>query len=240
MRVHGRTSRRVSPRPIRGGRGITRCSASAPGTRRAWLAVASPNVVTIATYGHSGSSSRVRIHDWSAHQGLTTENYDYLGTPNLFGRTLLDNWWRLPTAEAQIRRLSRSPQRIDRLLISREATPFSRGGAESRLLRGAQYSAYDFDDAIWADGRGGIHSVFSKPKMWERAVTAADCVIAGSDYLAEAAAKFNRNVVMIPSCVEPDRYECPHSYELGESPVLVWLGSPSTESHLNLIADALL
>jgi glycosyltransferase involved in cell wall biosynthesis len=170
---------------------------------------------------------------------LTATNYEYLGTPNLFGRTVIANWSRVPLAEAQIRLASRSP-RIDSLLMSREATPFSRGGIEARLLRRAKHSTYDFDDAIWADTRGGIHRIFSKPKKWAHSVAAADCVIAGSDFLADAAAEFNPNVVMIPSCVEPDDYQCPSSYELDESPVLVWLGSPTTEHHLTVIADALL
>ena len=196
-------------------------------------------LTTVATYGLAGSSSRVRIHDWITHLGLTTTNYDYLGTPNLFSRTVIDNWSRIPLAEAKIRLAGRFRQ-IDNLLMSREASPFSRGGVEARLLREANHSAYDFDDAIWADNRGGIHRLLSKPKVWARSVAAADCVVAGSDYLADAAARFNRNVVMIPSCVEPDNYECPSSYELDESPTLVWLGSPTTERHLAVIAEALL
>jgi glycosyltransferase involved in cell wall biosynthesis len=124
--------------------------------------------------------------------------------------------------------------------MSREATPFSRGGVEARLLRAARHSTYDFDDAIWADDRGGIHRMLSKPRVWARSVETADCVFAGSDYRAAAAPRFNRNVVMIPSCVEPDDYECPSSYELDDSPILVWLGSPNTEHHLTVIADALL
>jgi glycosyltransferase involved in cell wall biosynthesis len=199
----------------------------------------SPSLTTVATYGRAGSSSRVRIYDWLTHLRLSATTYDYLGTPNLSAKTLLANWRRMPRAEARIRWTGRT-QRIENLLMSREATPFSRGGVEERLLRTATYSAYDFDDAIWADDRGGIHHIFSKPKVWSRSVAAADCVIAGNDLLAEAAARFNRNVITIPSCVEPDDYHCPPSYELDESPVLVWLGSPATERHLSLIADALL
>lgn len=210
-----------------------------PPAGRGRLVATSAPLTTVATYGRAGSSSRVRIHDWITHLGLSTTNYDYLGTPNLFGRTVMANWTRIPAAEARIRLAGRS-RRIDNLLMSREATPFSRGGVETRLLRRAKHSSYDFDDAIWADDRGGIHRLLSKPRVWARSVAAADCVIAGSDYLANAAARFNSNVVMIPSCVEPDMYECPSSYELDESPALVWLGSPTTEHHLTAITDALL
>jgi glycosyltransferase involved in cell wall biosynthesis len=203
------------------------------------LVAASASLTTVATYGRAGSSSRVRIYDWLTHLHWTATTHDYLGTPNLSAQTLLANWRRVPTAEARIRSVGRM-RKIENLLMSREATPFSRGGVEKRLLSIATHSSYDFDDAIWADDRGGIHHLFSKPKVWARSVAAADCVIAGNDFLADAAGQFNRNVITIPSCVEPDEYYCPSSYELDESPLLVWLGSPATERHLSLIADALL
>jgi hypothetical protein len=124
--------------------------------------------------------------------------------------------------------------------MSREATPLSGGWIEARILRSGEWAVYDFDDAMWADRRGGIHRVFPKPTKWRRAVEAPDCVIAGNDYLANAAQSLNRNVVVIPSCVEPADYPKKGSYELPERPTFVWLGSASTEIHLSAIAPPLL
>jgi hypothetical protein len=107
-------------------------------------------------------------------------------------------------------------------------------------IYGPNGQSTDFDDAMWADRRGGIHRVLPKPTNWRRAVEAADCVIAGNDYLANAAQSLNRNVVVVPSCVEPAVYPKKGNYELPERPTFVWLGSTSTEIYLSAIAPPLL
>ena len=81
--------------------------------------------------------------------------------------------------------------RPDRLLISRSLGPFTGGRLESTLLRRAEWGVYDFDDALYADERRGIHRIFGESAGWERAVRSADFVIAGSSHLAEAAAALN-------------------------------------------------
>jgi glycosyltransferase involved in cell wall biosynthesis len=145
----------------------------------------------------------------------------------------------IPSAEIKIRSVAHV-WKAQRLLLSRCASPFSAGGVEARLLRRANWGIYDFDDALWAERRPGIHRIFAKPKVWERSVQAADSVIAGNDLLAEHALDHNHNVVMIPSCVEPSDYETKSAYDLPESPTLVWLGSPTTETYLEDITEPLL
>jgi glycosyltransferase involved in cell wall biosynthesis len=71
-------------------------------------------------------------------------------------------------------------------------------------------------------------------------VSAADLVIAGNSTLAEAAAGLNPSVEVIPSCVDPEAYPQKQDYEVGETPHLVWLGSPSTERYLQALTPALL
>ncbi|WP_406637447.1 glycosyltransferase [Pseudarthrobacter quantipunctorum] len=124
--------------------------------------------------------------------------------------------------------------------MSREASPLSNGRLESRLLRSAQYSVYDFDDAIFHNGAPFPYSLYPKGRVWHRSVRAASTVIAGNDYLAEFAAKISQQVVMIPSCVNPSAYPLKSSYELSEIPTLVWLGSPATEPFLKMLTEPLL
>lgn len=124
--------------------------------------------------------------------------------------------------------------------MSRGASPFSSGSLEESLLRGAAFSVYDFDDAIYARSPSLTRRFWSEQKVWERCVKAADIVIAGSEVLAESAAKIRNDVVLIPSCVETDNYTLKQDYEIDQTPVAVWIGSPSTERFLGGIADALL
>lgn len=196
-------------------------------------------LTTVSAYGPNGASSRVRIFDWLSHFHISSETLSYIGTSELSFQTLVRNLRRIPAAEVNLRAVSHLGS-IQRLLVSRYASPFSAGGVEARLLRRASWGIYDFDDALWADRREGVHQLFAKPKIWERSLLAADIVIAGNDLLAERALNHSKNVVMIPSCIEPIHYETKSTYEMPEVPTLVWLGSPTTETYLQDISEALI
>ncbi|MBE8474527.1 glycosyltransferase [Streptomyces justiciae] len=67
----------------------------------------------------------------------------------------------------------------------------------------------------------------------------ADRVIAGNLVLADWASHFQRDVVVIPSCVAVEDYMPKVSYELRDPPRLGWIGSPHNEAYLLEIADAI-
>lgn len=201
----------------------------------------SPEAVPIAIsrYGPSGASTRVRLDDWFTHIGLRAERWDYLGTSNNRFATLLPR--AAEVAREEIRLRASSLRLAGRTVVmSRGASPFSSGRLEESLLRRAALSVYDFDDAIYTPASSLLRKLWSTEKNWQRSVEAADTVIAGSDVLAEEAAKISNNVIMIPSCVEPGNYIRKQSYSMSDSPVAVWIGTPSTERFLLGIADALL
>ncbi|WP_191277407.1 glycosyltransferase [Nocardioides flavus (ex Wang et al. 2016)] len=124
------------------------------------------------------------------------------------------------------------------LLLSREASPWSSGGLESRLLQSARRGVYDLDDALFADRQGWRRMLGKEPKC-RRSMESADHVIVGNEYLAEYAARYSHDVTVIPTCVEPAAYKHKPTYDLTDRPRLVWLGSPSTERYLLDIAPAL-
>lgn len=128
--------------------------------------------------------------------------------------------------------------RDTRLILSREASPFSRGGFEGNLLKSASVSIYDFDDALFND-IGGVRRLLGKDRKCRLSVQHADITIAGSEYLADWATQFSGNVTMIPTCVDPDMYFAKTSWQIDDVPRIIWLGSPSTEQYLVDIADAL-
>jgi glycosyltransferase involved in cell wall biosynthesis len=191
----------------------------------------------VVPYGRAGASSRVRVFDWIDHLGLRADERCYLGAASNGLGTLVSHPRAVLRAEIDLRRASES--RVPRL-ISREASPLSRGGLEARLLASAAHGVYDFDDALFFDHGKGLRRALAKPAKTRAAVERADCVIAGNSYLAEWASSLNRSVCVIPSCVEPDRYMAKQSWELADRPRLVWVGSPTTEPFLQQCADALL
>ncbi len=193
----------------------------------------------VAPYGPTGASTRVRALDWLAHLGLDADVETYLGTGSTGLGVLTSRPREVLAAEARLRRL-RTEVAGGPLLLVRNATPLSNGGIESALLRRAGHGVYDFDDALMLQQPGAANRLFSRARAWRRAVAAADVVVAGNDHLADAASAHSTNVVVVPSCVEPDDYVTKASYDLGDPPVAVWLGSPSTEPYLAAIAAPLL
>jgi glycosyltransferase involved in cell wall biosynthesis len=124
--------------------------------------------------------------------------------------------------------------------VSREASPFSRGEIESRLLRRASHGVFDFDDALFHDG-SLVRRALGQAQKCQRCVEAADVVIAGNAYLAEWASRYAADVRMIPSCIEPSHYVPKTDWNIpGPVPVIAWLGSPATEFYVSEIAPALL
>lgn len=127
-------------------------------------------------------------------------------------------------------------------MVHREASPLSRGGLESRLLRSAELAVYDFDDALQCDtGEGPLYRRLA-PKSSKAllAVRSADRVIVGNDVLADWAATHNRHVVVIPSCVDLADYDMKSDFRVADPPRLGWIGSSSTEAHLQSISETLL
>lgn len=197
-------------------------------------------MITVATYGKAGSSARVRIYDWLDYLGLSeVTSHEYLGkADNSFG-TLAKHLPGVLAAERSLRFLAKEGT-DDTLLMSREASPLSNGRLESKILRSAQYSVYDFDDAIFHNAAPFPYNLYPKGKVWERSVSSADHVIAGNEYLANQAENYAPSVQMIPSCVHPDDYERKTNFEIGERLTLVWMGSPATEPFLDELAEPLL
>ena len=180
----------------------------------------------------------MRVREWIRHTSIEAEIHDYAGLPNNTPRDVARNLPTVVAAEARTRRLVR--RTFDRVLIHREVTPFSSGGAIERIARNSQLSVYDFDDALMWSPSTRRDGLWSKADSCLRAVESVDRVIAGSEVLAEWAQGHNSDVRLIPTCVHPDDYDAKTSFAMNAKPRIVWLGSPSTEGYLQSIAPVLM
>lgn len=188
-----------------------------------------------ATYGRQGASARVRMYEWLDRIKPDAPTYSYQGSANNSARTLARHPASVVSAELRLRRI-RGSLHGHTAFISRQASPLSHGRIEEQLLGASARGVYDFDDALFLDRR----RPFPKSIMWERAVRAADVVIAGNATLADAASDLNDHVVIIPSCVDARKYVVKADHSVDDHPVAVWIGSPSTERYLTDIAAPLL
>jgi glycosyltransferase involved in cell wall biosynthesis len=190
-------------------------------------------------YGREAASARVRMVEWLEICGAPYELHTYIGARNASPWTLVSHLPEVVLAEVRLRRFEHDPGST--LVVHREASPFSTGDIEERLLRGAAFSVYDFDDALQWDVHGGLRRGFiDRPSKTERCVKAADVVVAGSELLADWATGFAKNVTLIPTCVDPHAYVPKHNYELSDPPIVGWVGSPATEPNLRLLTEPLL
>ena len=193
----------------------------------------------VTPYGRQGPSSRVRVFEWLERTSAVWTLSSYISESNSSPSTLGRHPIAVLSAERRLRRTA--AQRPQRLLLHREASPLSRGGLERRLLRSSEFAVYDFDDALqWDWGAGpAFRRLAPKAPKAHIAVRHADRVIAGNPVLAEWASAFNRDVVVIPSCVSPASYRPKRDYDVGDPPRLVWIGSADNESYLDGVASAL-
>jgi glycosyltransferase involved in cell wall biosynthesis len=192
----------------------------------------------VAVYGASNAGVRARALAWLEGTGRGVRLSGYFGTNAAGASQFVRYPHRAVRAEFQLRMMGR--RRPASLLLIREASPLSRGGAEEAVLRAAEHSVYDLDDALFHDVRGPVFErLFSKSSTAERAVAAASTVIVGNDYLAEWAESRARDVRIIPTCVDPDRYTTKANYEIGGHPRVVWMGTPSGERYLAELHDPL-
>jgi glycosyltransferase involved in cell wall biosynthesis len=98
---------------------------------------------------------------------------------------------------------------------------------------------FDIDDAVWMrdsfSGKGFDDA--KRSGRFESAVKAADCVIAGNEYLADHARQVGaRETFEIPTCVDVARYPLA-THDKGAD--LVWVGSSSTLQGLVVFAAVL-
>lgn len=106
------------------------------------------------------------------------------------------------------------------------------------LRRKAKRLVFDFDDAIMYRDSYHRRGIVSRrlARRFAATVSAADCVIAGNNYLRESAIRAGvtaGKVVTIPTCVDPQRYPLA-AHDSAGALALVWIGSHSTLQGLEL------
>ena len=127
-------------------------------------------IAAFSSYSPAAASTRVRLYDWFDHLGLVAERHCYAGLRAAAPAVLVRHLGEVATAEADLRRFSPGGRTV---IMSREASPLSRGAQEQRILSGAAHSAFDFDDAIYLSPSFG-RRLFDPSGKFARCAAAAD------------------------------------------------------------------
>ncbi len=131
----------------------------------------------------------------------------------------------------------------DFVLVQREVTPIGPPVFEwiyARVFR--KKMIYDFDDAIWIPQTSEANKIVNSLKCtWKirYLIKWSHTVIAGNHFLYEYAAQYNKNVRLVPTCVDlKNRYHLRADQEVAKI-TIGWTGSFSTMSYLDLIVPVL-
>ena len=115
----------------------------------------------------------------------------------------------------------------DVVFIHREAFPTKDYIFEWLFRRFAKRMIYDFDDSVF----------LKKPAKVAAAVRMADRVIAGNDFLKNYASSLNKDVVILPTCIDTMRYKPAANKNDNQKVVIGWIGSPTTSEYLKALKD---
>jgi len=101
---------------------------------------------------------------------------------------------------------------------------------------------FDFDDAIFTTSiirKKTPAEKLTDPGRVGRVIACCDAVIAGNEFLAAYARRYNKNVFVVPTCLDLEKYGPPESEGRDDPVVVGWIGTPGTEAYLELLTPAL-
>ncbi|MEE9212489.1 MAG: glycosyltransferase, partial [Phycisphaeraceae bacterium] len=130
-------------------------------------------------------------------------------------------------------RLLRAAARADVVVVLRKTFT---AGFGRLLRRAAKRLIYDFDDAVFVRDSGQPSA--TRMRRFRQTVRLCDQVWAGNRYLAEACAALNPTVTILPTPVDPVRYDADAQKPPGTFDV-VWIGSSSTGKYVAEVLPAL-
>lgn len=156
-----------------------------------------------------------------------------------------EHWIRkgIGISRAFIRRLSEVSQSssYDLVYLFREAALFGPSIFERMVHLLKVPLVFDFDDAIFIRYRSpanGWLSLLKAPGKTQTICKLASHVMVGNNYLADYARMFNRNVTIVPTTIDTDKYQVGAARERA-TPVISWTGSFSTVQHLDVLRPVL-
>ena len=189
-------------------------------------------------YSQLGASSRCRFYmyyqrwleldpqaDIAIFDGFSDDYLRKLYTDGSVGKTV--------QLREFLRMLFRALRLPEKLIIEYELVPGLPYKYEKLLLGNRKY-ILNIDDNVWEKYR---NNPALKDKYDQLCANAAGVIVA-NDFLYNKVSAFNRNICLIPTVVDLDKY---NAVERGKSDVFtaVWIGTPVTYKYLESFQDVL-
>lgn len=138
----------------------------------------------------------------------------------------------------------RELDRYDLVVIYREAIPIGPPWIERAIARRGIPIVFDFDDAIFLRNVSEANKAISFLKDTSRPaeiIGFSRHVVAGNDFLAAYARRFNAAVTVVPTAVDTNRFapRADRGRPSADGPVVGWIGSPTTYHYVEAMAGLL-
>jgi len=136
---------------------------------------------------------------------------------------------RLPAGAGGRRRLYRQAMAFDAVFLQRKMLNL---WDAFWLRRYCPKLIYDFDDAIMYSDRRPERQCRGRQRRFRRTIVSSDVIIAGNDYLASHARRYNASVHVLPTALDLGPYTITRPPKDDGKRRLVWIGSQSTLKYL--------
>ena len=204
-------------------------------------------ILFIVPYSEEGPSNRLRVSQFLPY--LSKAGIQYKVRPFIFNR-----FYRILYSKgnyfkkgiffissflgrmADIVRLLK----YDVIFIHREACPISVPFFEWAAYRLKKKIIFDFDDAIYLPNKSKYNNIVKWVKDTKKVpyiIKISNMVIAGNCFLADFASRYNKNVEVIPTCVDTDTYRNTVNARVSDSLTIGWIGSTTTVEYLYLLKN---
>jgi glycosyltransferase involved in cell wall biosynthesis len=130
----------------------------------------------------------------------------------------------------------------DIIFIFRDALMTGSTFFEKRFAKSGAKLIFDFDDAIWLQNVSDANKNLSFLKNADKTgdiIKLSDLIFAGNQYLADYAAQFNQQIVIVPTTIDTSVYLPRNNNAPREQVCIGWSGSFSTIQHFALAIPAL-
>jgi len=129
--------------------------------------------------------------------------------------------------------------KYDLVFVHREAYPFT-CILEKFFRYLTKKMIYDFDDALFLPNVSDSNKLIGFLKNTSKPVEMikmSNTVIAGNNFLKDFAARFNKNVSVIPTPIDTVKFSPAGGKAAGRNVVIGWIGSATTVKYLDLLSD---
>ncbi len=206
-------------------------------------------ILAIATNSETGASTRFRVVQWGpylARAGFSLSLdtfFSSAGAEVLYqpGRRLSKLAYVLSGTVRRWVNLARAPRMADLLFIHREAFPLGSKLFFKKLKKFSGPIVYDYDDAMFLPQRQGrgILARLEDLETPKEIMALSDVVLAGNQFLADYARRYASRVVLLPTCIDPEKFRPSDRPRSSDRCVVGWIGSHSTAKYLRSLLPIL-